>query len=152
MSKTFTQLYVHILFSVRYRQKLISDQIGELIHKYITGIITKRDQKLLAVNSVDDHIHILVSLKADCCISSLVRDIKAGSSKLINKNRLAGSQFNWQEGYGAFSYSKSQINRVATYIENQKVHHMKKNYEDEYIELLEKFDIEYNTQYLFDYK
>ena len=151
MSKTYTQLYVHIVFSVRYRQKLIPDQLRENLHKYITGIITKRDQKLIAVNSVDDHIHILVAYKPGCSISDLVRDIKAGSSNFINKNNLINGQFNWQEGFGAFSCSKSQIKQVAGYIDNQKEHHKVKKYKEEFIDFLNKFEIEYNDKHAFDY-
>ena len=102
MSKTFTQLYAQIIFSVQFRKKLISDKHREQIHKYISGIIANRNQKLLSINSVTDHIHIFVGLKPTCCISDLVKDIKTGSSNYINKNDLANAHFNWQEGFGAF--------------------------------------------------
>ena len=152
MSKTFSQLHTQIIFSVQYRKKLISDNSREQIHKYITGIIANRNQKLLSINSVTDHIHIFVGLKPTCCISYLVKDIKTGSSNYINKNGLANVHFNWQEGFGAFSYGKSQINAVANYIENQKEHHKLVSFEDEFIEFLEKFEIEYNPKYVFDFE
>ena len=152
MSKTFTQIYAQIIFSVQFRKKLISDKHREQIHKYISGIIANRNQKLLSINSVTDHIHIFVGLKPTCCMSNLVKDIKTGSSNYINKNNLANEHFNWQEGFGAFSYSKSQISAVANYIENQENHHKIVSFEDEFIEFLEKFEIEYDPKYVFDFE
>jgi len=150
MSKTFTQLYAQIIFSVRFRKKSLDDSFREKVHKYITGIIANRNQKLLAINSVEDHIHILIGFKPTCCISDLVKEIKTGSTNYINKNKFSKIPFYWQEGFGAFSYSKSQIGAVTGYIENQKEHHKIKTYEEEFLGFLEKFEIEYDPKYVFD--
>ncbi len=149
MANTYSQIYIHIVFTVLGRQNLIPKQIREELQKYITGIVQKRDQKMLAVFCMPDHSHIFIGMKPTLCISELVRDIKAGSSKHINDNQLIKGKFNWQEGFGAFSYSRSQIDTVIKYILNQEKHHQKKTFREEYIELLEKFEIEYDEKYLF---
>ena len=149
MANTYSQIYIHIVFAVLGRQNLIPTQIREELHKYITGIVQKRDQKMLAICCMPDHSHILIGMKPSICISDLVRDIKAGSSKHINDNHLIKGRFNWQNGFGAFSYSRSQIDNVIKYILNQERHHKKKTFREEYIELLEKFEIEYDEKYLF---
>ena len=144
MANTYSQIYIQIVFAVQGRQNLITKNHQEELHKYITGIVQKREQKMLTVYCNPDHTHLLVGLKPNITISDLVRDIKAGSSNFINENRWVKGKFNWQEGYGAFSYSRSQIDRVAKYILNQEEHHRKKSFKDEYLELLEKFEIEYD--------
>ncbi|MCJ7554457.1 MAG: IS200/IS605 family transposase [Ignavibacteriaceae bacterium] len=149
MANTYSQIYIHIVFTVLGRQNLIPKQIREELHKYITGIVQKRDQKMLAVFCIPDHSHIFIGMKPTLCISDLVRDIKAGSSKHINDNQLIKGKFNWQEEFGAFSYSRSQIDTVIKYILNQEEHHKKKTFREEYIELLKKFEIEYDEKYLF---
>jgi REP element-mobilizing transposase RayT len=151
MANTYSQIYIQIVFAVQGRQNLITKNHQEELHKYITGIVQKREQKMLTVYCNPDHTHLLVGLKPNITISDLVRDIKAGSSNFINENRWVKGKFNWQEGYGAFSYSRSQIDRVAKYILNQEEHHRKKSFKDEYLELLEKFEIEYDERYLFDW-
>ncbi len=151
MANTYTQLYVQIVFSVQGRANLIPKSKREDLHKYITGIINNRNQKLLAVYAMPDHVHILVGLNPDYSISNLVRDIKSGSSKYITENHWVHKKFNWQVGYGAFSYSKSQINNVINYILNQEKHHKKKSFKVEYLEFLEKFEIEYKPEYLFEW-
>lgn len=150
MAKSFTQLYAQIIFSVRYRKKLLTDSNREQIHKFITGIVANQNQKLIAINSVEDHIHIFVGFKPTCCIPDLVKEIKTGSTHFINKNKLVDTHFNWQDGYGAFSYGKSQISSVANYIENQKEHHKTKSFEEEFLEFLDKFNIDYDPKYVFD--
>lgn len=117
----------------------------------MAGIIERRGQKLYAIYCMPDHVHILVSLNPDISISDLVRDVKANSSRYLNEQFLLGHQFNWQAGFGAFSYSKSQAQRVVGYIINQKEHHRKKTFKEEYLEFLEKFEIEYNEKYLFEF-
>ena len=149
MANTYSQIYIHIVFAVLGRQNLIPTQIREELHKYITGIVQKRDQKMLAIFCMPDHSHILIGMKPSICISDLVRDIKAGSSKHIYDNHLIKGRFNWQNGFGSFSYSRSQIDNVIKYILNQERHHKKKTFREEYIELLEKFEIEYDEKYLF---
>jgi putative transposase len=151
MANTFTQIYIQIVFAVKGRQNLIASSRREELHKYITGIVQNRDQKMLSIFAMPDHIHILVGLKASVSISDLVRDIKTGSSKYINDNKWVMGKFNWQEGFGAFSYSKSHIDNVVKYIINQEEHHKAKSFKEEYIEFLEKFDIEYDEKYLFEW-
>ncbi len=151
MANTFTQIYIQIVFAVKGRQNLIASSRREELHKYITGIVQNRDQKMLSIFAMPDHIHILVGLKARLSISDLVRDIKTGSSKYINDNHWVMGKFNWQEGFGAFSYSKSHIDNVVKYILNQEEHHKAKSFKEEYIEFLEKFDIEYDEKYLFEW-
>lgn len=151
MANTYSQVYIHIVFAVKERQNLIHANFREELHKYITGIITNRDQKLLSIFCMPDHAHLFVGLKPSISISDLVRDIKAGSSKFINDKKLIKGKFNWQEGFGVFSYSRSQIDTVIKYIQNQEKHHSKKSFKEEYIELLKKFEIEYDAKYLFEW-
>ena len=151
MANTYSQIYIQIVFSVKGRANLISSKNREELHKYITGIVTKRDQKLLSIFAMPDHTHLLVGLKPNISISDLVRDIKAGSSKFITESNWVKGKFSWQEGYGAFSYSRNQIDNVINYILNQEDHHKKKSFKEEYIDLLENFEIDYNEQYLFEW-
>lgn len=151
MANTYTQIYIQIVFAVKARQNLISKENREELHQFITGIISNRGQKLFAVSAMPDHIHILVSIGPSIPISDLVRDIKAGSSKFINDRKWITGKFNWQEGYGAFSYSKSSVDRVVKYILNQEEHHKTKTFKNEYLELLEKFEIEYDSKYLYEW-
>ncbi len=151
MPNTYTQLYVQIVFAVKGRLNLISKDNREELHKYITGIVQNRDQKMLAVFCMPDHVHILIAIKPNISISDLARDIKAGSSKFINDQKWIDGKFNWQEGFGAFSYSKSQIDNVIKYILNQEEHHHKITFKEEYIDFLEKFEIDYDTKYLFEW-
>lgn len=123
----------------------------EELHRFIAGIVKNRGQKLFAVFAMPDHIHMLVSISPTILISELVRDIKAGSSKFINEKGWTHGKFNWQEGYGAFSYSKSHVDSVVKYILNQEEHHKRKTFKEEYLELLQKFDIHYDPKYLFDW-
>ena len=151
MPNTYSQIYIQIVFAVNGRQNLIAKENREELHKFITGIISNREQKLFAIFAMPDHVHILVSMKPNISISDLVRDIKAGSSKFINDNNWIRQKFNWQEGYGAFSYSKSSVDNVIKYILNQEEHHKKKSFKDEYLDFLEKFEIEYDPKYLFEW-
>ena len=121
------------------------------MHKYITGIVQNREQKLLSIFCMPDHVHLLVGMNPNITISDLTRDIKAGSSKFINDNRWLKGKFNWQEGFGAFSYSRSQVDDVIKYILNQEEHHKKKTFRQEYIEFLKKFEIAYDEKYLFEW-
>ncbi len=151
MANTYTQIYIQIVFAVKGRQNLISKENREELHKFITGIVSNRGQKLFAVFAMPDHVHILVSMSPNVSISDLVRDIKAGSSKFINDSQWINGKFNWQEGYGAFSYSKSSVDKVVKYILNQEEHHKKKTFKEEYLGFLEKFEIEYDSKYLFEW-
>ncbi|GEM55441.1 transposase [Flavobacterium branchiophilum] len=151
MANTYSQIYIQIVFAVKGRQNLIMKENREELHKFITGIVTNREQKLLSIFAMSDHVHILVGLKPNISISDLVRDIKAGSSKFINDSKWINGKFNWQEGFGAFSYSKSNLDNVIKYILNQEEHHKKRTFKEEYIDFLKKFEIEYNEKYLFEW-
>ncbi|MDQ1096127.1 MULTISPECIES: IS200/IS605 family transposase [Chryseobacterium] len=151
MANTYTQIYIQIVFTVKGRQNLILKKYREELHKFITGIVNHRRQKLFAVFAMPDHIHMLVSLSPTISISELVRDIKAGSSKFINEKGWTNGKFNWQEGYGAFSYSRSNLDSVVNYILNQEEHHKKKTFKEEYLDFLQKFEIQYDPKYLFEW-
>jgi putative transposase len=149
MANTYTQLYVHVVFAVEGRQNLIALEHNEELQKYITGIVTAQKHKLIAINNMPDHLHLLAGLRPDAALSDLVRDVKAGSSKFINEKHWVMGRFSWQEGFGAFSYARSQLGAVIRYIQNQQKHHVKKSFRDEYVELLEKFGVEYDQKYIF---
>jgi len=151
MPNTYSQIYIQIVFAVEGRQNLISPEWREELHKYITGIISKRGQKLIAIFCMPDHIHLLVGIKPSIAISDLVRDIKAGSSNFINEKRWVRGRFNWQEGFGAFSYSRSQIEAVGKYILEQESRHKNRSFKKEYLGMLNKFDVSYDEEYLFDW-
>ena len=149
MANTYTQIYIHIVFAVEGRQNLIQLENNDELQKYITGIVSGQKQKLIAINNMPDHLHLLVGLKPDLALSDLVRDVKAGSSKFINEKHWMIGRFAWQEGFGAFSYSRSQLATVIRYIENQQKHHAQKTFRDEYVALLEKFGVDYDARYIF---
>ena len=151
MSNTYSQIYIHIVFTVKGRRNLISPQYRDELQKYISGIINHRKQKMLSIFCMPDHTHLLVGLNPSIAISDLVRDIKYGSSNFINDNQWVQRAFNWQEGFGAFSYSRSQIDDVIKYIQNQELHHKKKSFKEEYLEFLKKFGIKYDEKYLFEF-
>jgi putative transposase len=150
MANTYSQLYIHIVFAVKGRQNLISTAWKDEIYKFITGIITNKEQKLIVINGMPDHVHILIGLKPDKSISDLVRDIKANLSKFINDKKWINGKFEWQTGFGAFSYSHSQLTNVINYIHNQEEHHKTKTFKEEYIEFLKLFNVDFKNEYLFD--
>jgi REP element-mobilizing transposase RayT len=149
MANTYTQIYLHVVFAVEGRQNLIAPEHNDELQKYITGVVTAQRHKLIAINNMPDHLHLLVGLRPDAALSDLVRDVKAGSSKFINEKRWVMGRFSWQEGFGAFSHARSQLGAVIRYIQNQQKHHAKKSFRDEYLELLEKFGVEYDQKYIF---
>jgi len=151
MSGTFSQIYIQIVFAVKGRENLISNNWKDELHKYIAGIIKGKNQKPIIVNGMPDHIHAFIGLKPSMAISDIVRDIKNNSSNFINEHKFVRGKFSWQEGYGAFSYSHSQVNSVYNYILNQEKHHKKKTFRAEYLEFLKKFEIDYNEKYLFNW-
>jgi len=151
MANTYTQLYIQIVFVVKGRQNLIPKQHREELHKYMTGIVQTRGNKMLSVFCNPDHTHLLVGLNPSIAISDLARDIKAGSSQFITKNNWVKGSFNWQVGFGAFSYSKKEIDKVIKYILNQEEHHKKKTFKEEYLKFLKDFEIEYDEKYLFEW-
>ncbi|MFH1562216.1 MAG: IS200/IS605 family transposase [Nitrospirota bacterium] len=151
MAGTFSQIYIQIVFAVKGRENLIGKVWKDELHKYIAGIIKGKEQKPIIVNGMPDHIHAFVGLRPSMSISDLVRDIKNNSSNFINKKRLVMGKFSWQEGYGAFSYAHSQVETVYNYIKNQEEHHHKKTFKEEYLDMLNKFKIEHNEKYLFEW-
>jgi REP element-mobilizing transposase RayT len=151
MAGTFTQLYIHIVFAVKGRQNLIHNSWKEELYKYMAGIIKTENQKPIIINGMPDHVHVFAGMNASKSISDLVRDIISNSSRFINEKQFVKGKFSWQEGYGAFSYSRSHINRLYQYIKNQEQHHKKKTFKEEFIELLEKFEIPYQQEYLFQW-
>lgn len=151
MPNTYTQLYIHLVFAVKYRANKIDKKWKDSLNKYICGIINGKKQKAFAINGMPDHIHILVSIRPDISISELVRDIKANSSKWINDQRLVEGKFQWQEGFGAFSYAKSELNNVINYINNQEKHHANQSFEMEYLKLLQEYEVAYEDRYLFEW-
>jgi len=148
---TYSQIYIQIIFAVKGRKSLIHLEWEEKLYKYITGIVQNKEQKMLAINGIPNHIHFLIGMRPSCCLSDLVREVKKSSNTFINDNKLSRTKFNWQEGFGAFSYSHSQLDNVISYIMNQKEHHKKTNFREEYIGLLQQFKVDYDERYLFDF-
>ena len=151
MANTYTQIFVQIVFAVKGRMNLISNNHRDEIEKYICGIINNKNSKPLAIYCNPDHIHVLIGLHPSISVSDITRDIKANSSKFINEKRWIPGKFYWQDGFGAFSYSKSQISTVAKYIINQPQHHKKQSFKDEYFEILKKADVDFDEIYLFEW-
>jgi REP element-mobilizing transposase RayT len=151
MPNTYQQIYIHIVFAVKFRENLIAPVNREELHKYITGIVTNKGQKMLAVFCMPDHAHIFISMNPNVSISDIVRDIKANSSRFINEQGWVKGKFRWQEGFGAFSHSKSNVPVVADYVMNQEAHHAKMKFKNEFIDLLNEHGVEYDERYLFDW-
>ena len=133
------------------RHSCIGKQWEEELFKYITGVIQNKGQKMLAINGMPDHIHILIGMKPTCQLSDLIREVKKSSNKFVNEKRFVKGRFEWQAGYGAFSYSHSALDNVINYVMNQKQHHQAKSFKEEYVEFLQKFEIEHQPEYLFDW-
>jgi len=151
MANTYSQIYIQVVFAVEGRQNLIKQIHKEELCKYITGIIRNRNQKLIAINGMADHLHVLIGMTPDIALSDLVRDIKANSTKFINERQWVMGRFNWQAGFGAFSYSRSHLDNVIRYIQRQEEHHSKNSFKIEYLRLLRKFDIAFEDKYVFDF-
>lgn len=149
MANTYSQIHIQMVFAVKYRQALILPSFKDRLHDYITAIVQNHDHKMLAINSVEDHIHFLMGFRPHESISNLIRQVKGDSSEWINKEKLTPKTFRWQEGYGAFSYAKSDIPNVIRYITNQEAHHRQQTFLEEYIGLLDTFRIEYDPAYIF---
>jgi putative transposase len=149
MANTYTQIHLQFVFAVKLRNALIDASFKDELYKYITGIITANNHKLLIINGMPDHIHIFVGMRPTQSVSDLLRDIKANSSKWINEKKFLKVKFEWQEGFGAFSYSKSHVQNVINYIQNQEEHHKKQTFREEYLEFLRLFEIEYDEKYIF---
>ena len=150
MANTYYQIYVQVVFAVKYRDAIISEEWRSKLLGVIGNLINETGCKTIIVNGVEDHVHCLLGLKPTISISDLMKVVKAKSSKFVNDNQLSKSKFNWQEGYGAFSYSRSQIDSVYKYIENQKEHHKRETFNDEYLNFLNKFNFPYEEKYIFE--
>lgn len=150
MANTYFSDYIQVVFAVAGRENAIRKDWRDELHKYITGIVKNNDQKLISIGGVEDHIHILLGIKPNIALSDLVRDIKANSSRHINDEKLARGYFNWQEGFGAFSYSHSQLDYVIRYIQNQEEHHKKSSFKNEYLTYLKRYEIDFDEKYLFE--
>lgn len=148
MANTFTQIYIHFVFAVQNRTSLIQPEWKDELYKYITGIVQKNGHKLIAINGISNHAHIFVGYKPHQLIPDLMQDVKGSSSKWINEKKFVKGKFSWQQGYGAFSYSYSQIDQVVRYINNQEKHHKKLTFQDEYVLLLKKFNIQFDEKYI----
>jgi REP element-mobilizing transposase RayT len=149
MPNTYTQIHIQFVFAVKFRKALIEDSYKQELYQYITGIVQSYGHKMLAINGVADHIHIFIGMRPTQSISDLMQDIKGNSSKWVNDKRFLKVKFEWQCGYGAFSYSKSHVQNVINYVKNQEKHHAKQTFRAEYIDFLKKFDIEYDERYIF---
>ena len=150
MANTYTQIHIQFVFAVKYREACISINWKERLHQYITGIFHENKHKMLQINSMADHVHIFIGMRPHQSISSLIQNVKTASSKWINEQEYCQKLFAWQEGYGAFSYSKSQIPDVVRYIQNQEAHHKKETFLDEYKKFLRSFEIDWDEQYIFN--
>jgi len=151
MAGTFSQIYIQVVFAVKYRRNLIDKSWKTDLFKYMAGIIKGKDQKPIIVNGMPDHVHLFIGLRPTMSISAIVRDVKNNSSNFINDHGFVKGKFSWQSGYGAFSYSHSHIERVYNYILNQEAHHKKKTFKEEYIGLLQKFEVPYDERFLFEW-
>lgn len=150
-SGTFSQIYIQLVFVVKGRENLLKKTFRQEVFKYMSGIVKAKGQKSIIINGVEDHVHLFIGLKPSMRLSDLVRDIKNNTTNFINERKFVVGRFAWQEGYGAFSYSQSHIDNVYKYILNQEIHHQKKSFKEEYLELLERFEIDYKEEYLFDF-
>ena len=151
MAGTFSQIYIQVVFAVKGRECVIHTSWEEELYKYISGIVRNKGQKMLAINGMPDHIHFIIGMKPSCCLSDLVREIKKSSNDFINEKKFSRYKFRWQEGYGAFSYSHSALDNVIQYVNNQKEHHRIISFKEEYKEFLEKFEVEFREEYLFEW-
>jgi REP element-mobilizing transposase RayT len=151
MANTYSQIYIQTVFAVQNRNALIQPQWEEELYKYITGIVQNKGQKMLSINGTSNHIHFFIGMKPTCCLSDLVREIKKSSNIFIKEKQFTPFNFQWQEGFGSFSYSHSQLNDVIKYISNQKEHHKTRTFKDEYLSFLKAFEIEFNNEYLFEW-
>ena len=149
MGNTYTQIHIHAIFTVQNRECIINDSWQDELYKYIMGIIRENQHKPIVINGMPDHIHVLFGMRPAQSLSDLLQDIKGSSSKWINEKKFIKCRFSWQEGFGAFSYSKSEIPNVIKYINSQKEHHKKKSFIKEYQEFLQAFNVDYDERYIF---
>ena len=151
MANTYTQLHIQLVFAVKGRESLIQNTWKEELYQYITGIVQNNKHKMLQINGMPDHLHLFIGYNPNQKIPDLVETIKTDSNHFIKRRGFSKYKFSWQEGYGAFSYARSQVDAVVKYIARQEEHHRKRSFREEYLELLQKFEVEYNDAYLFDF-
>ncbi len=151
MPNTYSQIYIHAVFAVKFRENIITKDWRDNLHKYISGILKQEGVFPLAVGGWLDHVHILYSMPPSKSVSEIMRVIKTNSSKWINEQKYIKGKFQWQEGYGAFSNSKNEIDRVIKYIINQEEHHSQKSFKTEYLQLLRKYEIVFDDKYIFEF-
>ena len=149
MANTYTQVHIQVVFAVQNRQGLIQNSWKDELYKYITAIIQNHNHKVLQINGIPDHIHILIGMRPTQSLSDLIKQVKQDSSKWINNKGIINGKFSWQSGYGAFSYSKTELPRVIRYIQNQEEHHKTKTFLEEYVALLQTHEVNYEEQYIF---
>jgi len=149
MANTYTQIHIHAIFSVQNRQSLISSDWRDDLYKYITGIVQNHNHKMLQINGMPDHIHVLLGFRPTQSLSELMKYVKQDSTKWVNQNKFVNGRFSWQKGYGAISHSRSQVPQVIKYIQKQREHHKKKSFRQEYLDFLEKFDVDYDERFIF---
>ena len=150
MANSYTQIYIQIVIVVKGRHCLIPSAKKENLYKYMTGIIRNKKHKLISINGVPNHIHLLIGLNPAEALSDLVKEVKRCSTNYVNEQRWLHGRFSWQEGYGGFSYSRSRLDKVIKYIENQEKHHQKKTFREEYIEMLKKFEVVFYEKFIFE--
>ena len=148
---SFTQIYIQLVFSPKHRECLLIEKIRPRIFEYLSGITTNLGHKSIIINGLADHVHIFLGLNPKLSVSETVKELKRSSSLLINEKKIIQGKFEWQEGYGGFSYGQSQIEKVYNYIKDQEMHHQKKTFKEEYMEFLNKYEIKYEDQYLFEF-
>jgi putative transposase len=149
LANTYTQLYILCVFAVKYRAAMLDTHWDQRLRLYITAIVQNNKHKMIAINNVADHLHLFIGLHPEQSISKMMQLVKGDSSEWINKEKLTKIKFQWQAGYGAFSYARSQVDAVAKYIMNQQEHHKKVSFKDEYLKLLKSFDVEFDERYIF---
>jgi putative transposase len=149
MANTYSQIHVQVVFAVQNRESLIGSIWKNELYRYISGIIQNHQHKVIAINGMADHVHILIGLRPNQSISELMQKVKGDSSKWINQKGFVIGKFSWQEGYGAFSYGKSQVDDVIEYIKKQEIHHQRKTFKEEYRQFLEKFAVDYDERFVF---
>lgn len=149
MPNTYTQIYIQLVFAVQNRKALINPKWENELYQYVTGIVQNKGQKMLAINGMRDHMHMLIGIKPSCCLSDLVREVKKSSNSFIKEKKLTPFAFSWQEGFGGFSYGHSQLPVIIDYISKQKKHHKKRSFKDEYEGFLKKYKVEFQDEYMF---
>jgi REP element-mobilizing transposase RayT len=152
MAGTYSQIYIQVVFAVKGRGNFLLNPWRDEVFKYISGIIKGKGQKPIIVNGVKNHVHLFIGLKPSMAVSYLIRDVKNNSANFINDSKFLKGKFSWQEGFGSFSYSHSQIEQVYNYISHQEEHHKQKTFREEYLDFLRKFEIDYDDRYLFDWE